>query len=310
MGRPVRRVSLAALGSGEHSVAARASTGAQRSSGVHLVGASTAKCPVSPVSVNALLSAIRRQVTRIAPPERLAESGTTVGLSALVLAMYLPTLRFGLQWDDPEWYLQGYGESLGDLLLQKNTYQFYRPLAIALNNLLVSPGGLVHTTLAHAIQVAVHLANTLLVMPLLCRLGAGTPHARIAALLYAVHPLAYQAVAWSAPQQPIATLLTLLSILLAQSYLKRRQWRWLLLSAGFFTCGLLFQESVAPAVWVFMWLAWQDHARSGARFSTAWRRKAWVLPFAAAVLVYLGAWNAAPRAEGVTGSGFQGQAAA
>ncbi len=241
-------------------------------------------------------------------PERVATIGAPVGLALVVLLMYGPSIRYGLQWDDPAWYLQGAGKSLLELLVPLSTYQFYRPLAIGLNNLLVDGAGIVNAPAAHLLQIVAHLANTLAIIPLLRGLRLSATHARLAALLFALHPYAYQAVAWAAPQQPIATLLTIISILLAQRYLATRQGRYLGLSLGVYAAGLLFQESVVASVWVFAWLALDDWLASGRRRSVAaLRRLAWAPPYALLAGLFVLAWRTVPQMESVTGSGFQSE---
>jgi len=86
-------------------------------------------------------------------------------LALIVLALYLPALRFGLIWDDPHWYRQGAGRALWEFFLPLPTYQFYRPLSILLNQQFVTAAGIVNAPLAHAVQIGAHLAAALLGLP-------------------------------------------------------------------------------------------------------------------------------------------------
>lgn len=214
-------------------------------------------------------------------------------LAALVLALYGPSLNFGLIWDDPRWYQQGAGQSVGQLFTSLPSYQFYRPLAIWLNRQLVSPTGVVNAVLAHAIQIIAHLVAVIASGPALRALGVKENQARLAALLFALSPFAYQAVAWQAPQQPQAVMWVLLSILAAGQFLQQQQARWLIVSLITYGAALLFQESAAPFVFVFFWMAWGKN------------RVSWPLLHVALAIAYVIIWLNVPRAGGVTGAGFQ-----
>ncbi len=219
-------------------------------------------------------------------------------LIAIVLALYTASINFGLIWDDPKWYQQGAGQSLGQLFTSLDTYQFYRPLAIGLNRLLVSPTGVVNAPLAHLIQVAAHLIATLAVVPLLRAFKIDDRAARISAILFAIYPLSYQAVAWQAPQQPIATLAVFVSILAADRFLHLNRVRYLIASVVTYAFALLFQESALPFVWVFGWLAASHWTR------TKGSRSFWPLIHLALAVLYFSIWLNVPRQAGVTGRGL------
>ncbi|NLG49248.1 MAG: hypothetical protein GX552_03945 [Chloroflexi bacterium] len=221
-------------------------------------------------------------------------------LAGLVLLWYAPSVQFGLIWDDPLWYQQGAGRSFWELLTSLSTYQFYRPLAIWLNQQLVSPDGVVNVALAHLIQIGAHTAVLLITVPLLQMMGFREWQARLTALLLAVHPFAYQAVAWQAPQQPLATMFVLLSALTAAHFAQSGR-RWLLaLSLATYVAGLFFQESVLPFAFVFPWLAWTRRQAGAQR-----RLALWPLLHLALALAFALVWLQVPRADGITGVRFQ-----
>jgi|GEM_PF-668378 len=221
-------------------------------------------------------------------------------LAGIVLLWYAPSVQFGLIWDDPLWYQQGAGRSFWQILTSLSTYQFYRPLAIWLNQQLVSPSGVVNAALAHVIQINAHLVVLLITVPLLQALGFSAWHARLTALLLAIHPFAYQAVAWQAPQQPLAMMFVLLSIL-AATYFAQSERRWLLvLSLATYLAGLFFQESVLPFVFVFPWLAWTRRETNAKQ-----KLALWPLLHMALALGFALVWLQVPRAEGITGIRFQ-----
>ena len=117
-------------------------------------------------------------------------------LAAVVLILYAPSVHFGLIWDDPTWYQQGAGQSPWHIFTALSSYQLYRPLAILLNRQLVFPNGVVNVPLAHVIQIGAHLVAVLACVPVLRAFEFELWHARLTALLFAVSPLTFQAVAW------------------------------------------------------------------------------------------------------------------
>jgi len=242
---------------------------------------------------------------RVARPY-IATLGAPVFLSAVVLILYLPSLGYGLHWDDPLWYAQGQNKSFYELLRALPTYQYYRPLAVYVNRLLCTPYGTVRAQAAHAIQVAAHLGAILLLVPVLRGLGIGRLHANLAALLFAVHPFCHQAVAWQAPQQPVATMWVLLSVLVAQRYVAYRRASLLGLSTLAYAAGLLYQESAVPALWLFAYVAWQDARERGLTWRRGLTKHAWLMAHATLAAAYLAMWLTAPRSEGITGWAFEG----
>ncbi len=222
-------------------------------------------------------------------------------LAGIVLIWYAPSVHFGLIWDDPRWYQQGAGRSFWQILTSLSTYQFYRPLAIWLNQQLVSPTGVVNVTLAHLIQINAHLIVVLATFPLLRAFGFSLWHARLTALLLAIHPFGYQAVAWQAPQQPLAMMFVILSLLAAASFAQNRQPLLLALSLCAYLVGLFFQESVLPFVFLFPWLAWSK----GKSSPLARKLALWPLLYIALAMGFVFLWLHVPRAQGITGTGFE-----
>jgi hypothetical protein len=222
-------------------------------------------------------------------------------LVVAVLALYAPTARFGLIWDDPKWYEQGAGRAFWQFFLPLPTYQFYRPLSLWLNQQFVSPAGVVNAPLAHALQIGAHLLAALLAAPALRALGLGEWHARLAALLFAVYPFSYQAVAWQqALQAPLAMLWVLCAVLAAHAFRRRGRAAWLGLSLAAYAAALLFQESALPFVCLFLWMAAPDLLKA----PRDWRN-GWPGLHLLAAAVYVWVWLSVPRQGGVTGAGFQ-----
>lgn len=223
-----------------------------------------------------------------------------LGLAALVLLLYAPSIDFGLIWDDPSWYAQGEGRTLWQLFSSLDTYQFYRPVAIWLNRQLVAPSGLVAVQTAHLIQVLAHLLTALAVAPLLRAFKFERRHAQLAALIFALYPLSYQAVAWQAPHQPSATLAVCVALLCAVRYTQRRRTFHLMASLAAYAFALLFQESALPFVAIFFWLAFFNTPIRAA----LQRHNFWPLLHLALALIFFAIWLNVPRESGVTGRGL------
>ncbi|RIL11548.1 hypothetical protein DCC79_04515 [bacterium] len=227
-----------------------------------------------------------------------SDRGFACALAALVLAIYLPTWRYGLIWDDPRWYQQGAGQSLRDLLGGLETYQFYRPLAIWLNRQLVSPAGVVNVRLAHVIQIGAHAAAALGVWRVFAQAGFTPRHARWAAVLFAACPLSYQPVAWPASQQPLTVMWVVAALVAAGRWQRSGRRAWGAASLACYAAALLFQEVAVALVGLFWLAAWTGPA-------TGWRRRWWPIGHTVLAAAYMVAWLGAPRSQGVTGEGWE-----
>ena len=222
-------------------------------------------------------------------------------LIGLVLLLYAPSIQYGLIWDDPKWYAQGQGQNLWQLFTSLDTYQFYRPIAIWLNRQMVAPTGIIAAQTAHMIQISAQALAVLAVVPLLSVFKFERRHAQLAAVIFALYPLSFQAVAWQAPQQPIAMLAVFMAILLAARFRQRRQARYLIPSLFAYAFALLFQESALPFVVMFFWLAWFNEP---VKRLTLQRRDLWPLLHLALAAMFFVIWLNVPRDSGVTGHGF------
>jgi hypothetical protein len=236
-----------------------------------------------------------------------------LALAAAVLILYAPSLGYPIHWDDPTWYAQGRGLSFLEMLRPVPTYQFYRPLTMYVAQALTTPEGVIRVVPAHALQIATHLATALCVLTLLRRVGLGTWPARLGALVFALHPFLFQAVAWQGAHQPLSTLAAMLSILAAAAYAaapagaRGRGW-YLAGSLAAYAAGLLLQESGLPLVWVFGWIALttpQDPSLGPVWRADAWRGRTWPLGHLALAGTYAVIWLSIPRSQEITGQGFQ-----
>jgi hypothetical protein len=220
-------------------------------------------------------------------------------LTLLVILLYAPALNYGLIWDDPRYYSElRTRHSLFEIFTtpQPPTNQFYRPLAVLYGQAIIRPDGVVNAPLAHVLQIAAHLIGSLALAPVLQALRFRSTQARLAAVCFAMLPLAYFGVAWQQNQQPLIFMWLMLSVLTAHLYQSRGGRWWLGLSLLCWATALLFQEGAAPFVFVFFWLHWTHTPRK-------W--SAWPLLHIGVVMVYALVWLSMPLQRGVTGQGFQ-----
>ncbi|MBC7234200.1 MAG: hypothetical protein H5T69_00035 [Chloroflexi bacterium] len=221
-------------------------------------------------------------------------------LVAVVWLWYASSLRFGLIWDDPSWYQRGADQPLWRLFLPLEAFPFYRPLALLLGRALRDANGAIYAEAAHCIQVLTHTLAVLLAVPVLKRFGLGERPAFIGALLFAVHPFAYQAVAWEVPQQPAITALAMLSVLAAARFAARRRRVWLMASVAAYGAALLFQEGALGFILPILWVGVTEGEKA-----RSLRTAAFPLFHALFAGVYLVLRSLTPRLEEITGTGLR-----
>lgn len=226
------------------------------------------------------------------------------GLLLLTAWLYAPALRFGFMWDDPLWYGRVIGKSLRELATPMSNYPFYRPATMLYNRLFLKADNTFDPLTMHAVQIGWHLLDIALVYALSRRLGLGKREAAAAGALMALYPLAHQAIAWVAPQQPMVTALQTGTWL---AYIKARrqgQTRFALagLSLLLFSIAVLVQENSAAMAFVPLFLEWTKGQQEPtySRRRIPWLALAY-LPVAAAFGLI---WLALPRESGVTTLGY------
>lgn len=146
------------------------------------------------------------------------------------LVVYFPAARNGFVWDDPLVFQQlDRFHSIGDLLVPPAAVPkfYYRPLiflTFLIDRLLGGPGA----WLFHVTVIGWHALATALVFAFGLRL-LGTTHrieASLAALMFAVHPLHVESVAWIAGRSDVvATVFVLLAVYLS-SQVQRSSTAW------------------------------------------------------------------------------------
>lgn len=107
----------------------------------------------------------------------------------------------------------------------------------------------------HVVNLFFHLICTLLIWRILIRLKI--PGAWLAALVFAVHPVNVEAVAWiTQHKSTIPLIFYLSSILFYLNYEERKQWQWYVLSLVCFPLALLAKTSVVMLPFVLLGCVW------------------------------------------------------
>ena len=196
-------------------------------------------------------------------------------LVLMVATIYLPALRAGTIWDDPEYVTQNTtlrsAEGLKRIWLEPGATPQYYPLVFTtfwLEYRLweLRPFGF------HLTNVLLHLANALLLWLLLRRLAV--PGAWLAAAIFAVHPVHVESVAWITERKNVLSgFFYLSSLFMYLRYLglgeeggPSRRGLVYALSLGLFLCALLSKTvtcTLPVAILLLLWwkkerLSWRD----------------------------------------------------
>lgn len=243
------------------------------------------------------------------PPEKAENAATENRIrylplicSALSLLVYLGTLRFRFVYDDIGQLLDNPSIRSWHFLSQYFTSHmwagvfvtsnYYRPLVLVwfrLNDALfgLSPAGW------HFTSAATHALATLLVFRLVYRLFRNRAGATLAALIFGLHPLHVQSVAWvSGITDPLLTIFLIGSFLQYLSFRDSREPIHLALSLVLYALATLTKEPavILPAIVAIheLFIPLKDGVRRTRRQQL--RSAALVvLPFVAVTIIYLAA---------------------
>lgn len=217
------------------------------------------------------LSATDATTPRPARRAQLAWLGASV-IVGLVCLVYWPALRGGFVWDDPL-LIQRNPLVTGELNLRTIWLRTDFPLANVAFWLQWLAWG-THPAGYHAVNVALHALNALLIWGLLARMKVRG--AWLAAALFAVHPVGVASAAWVSEQKNTLSLLFFLASAwcywrfeeIAEAGQPRRC-QWYVLALAAFLAALLAKTSVVMLPPVLLLLAWwrrgRLHWRDGAR---------------------------------------------
>jgi tetratricopeptide (TPR) repeat protein len=107
----------------------------------------------------------------------------------------------------------------------------------------------------HATSLVLHLCNTVLLLALLWRMTGAFGPSAVVAVLFVIHPLHVESVAWVSERKDVlSTLFWLLTIRAYVSYVKRPAWPPYAAVVGCFTLGLLSKPMVATLPLVLLLL--------------------------------------------------------
>lgn len=179
------------------------------------------------------------------------------GVLLAVAWFYVPALDFGFIWDDPVWYGHALGKSWWQALQPTTDFQFYRPLSMVYVHLFRRADDTFAAPLLHWAQIGWHLLNVALTYAIGRRLGLERGAALVVAVLVGLYPFSYQAVAWAAPNQPMAAALQsaawlayMLGIRDRRLEIGDRRWQFYGLSLFLFVLALTVQESTVALAFI------------------------------------------------------------
>ncbi len=206
----------------------------------------------------------------------IARGGVAQTLAcALAFLAYIPTLGFQFVYDDKpqiienpaihSWrYLPNYFTSHAWAELYPHVSgNYYRPLFLLwfrLNHAMfgLDPKGW------HLTTILCHVAATYLVFGLVRRLAANSWIAFSAAILFALHPVHIESVAWvSGVTDPLMAIFLIGSFLAYLRFREGRRWEWMAWALLLFALGLLEKETaviLGPLVFVYAWLYAEQRA--------------------------------------------------
>jgi tetratricopeptide (TPR) repeat protein len=203
-----------------------------------------------------------------------------VGAIALIVATmvaYLPAIRGGFIWDDPDYVVNNDNlrsvEGLARIwFVPKSSPQYY-PLVhttfwIEYHLWGLNPAGF------HVVNVLLHIAASLLLWRLLTLLHI--PGAWLAAAVWALHPMNVESVAWITERKNVLSGVFYFAAAIAYfRFVETDQRRWKLywIALGLFICALLSKTVTATLPAAILVVIWWKRGR------IAWRDVAPLIPF-------------------------------
>lgn len=214
-------------------------------------------------------------------PEALSQLGLLALLSLVacvaVSAAFWPVLSAGaLCFDDSEYVLNNRlvqnpgAESIGTVfseVLEPSTGGYYKPVSMVLLMLGWELGGRPgDLTAFHALSLVLHVLNTALLIALLYCLFGRPWVAALVGLLFGLHPLGVESVAWVSEQKTVAAAFFSLAALVLYVLYARGRGVWLYFATlGALVLGLLAKPTSTPVplllllldIWPLRRLSWR-----------------------------------------------------
>ena len=200
--------------------------------------------------------------TRPVLPPVIFWIGGCVLIYLLTFLVYWPSMNGGFFWDDMKYVVDNEmlkrADGLWPIWFDPKAYemQFY-PITYSTLWFDYKISGTDSTVSYHLVNVAIHALNAILVWTLLQRLKV--PGALFAGLLFAVHPINVESVAWITERKNVLScMFYLLAILAWMNYSRRNGIHRYLLALFFFSCGMLSKTLVATLPFVLLlWIWWK-----------------------------------------------------
>lgn len=200
-----------------------------------------------------------------AEPRTRGDAWSTAGVALLAGLLYGPTLRYGLVWDDPislfRWLpaLSGWTSVFfppGGI--PQFPPDYYRPLQLLSYKLDLALGG-GRIWVFHLSSVLWHAIASALVTRTARELFRTMPHAQLASIvagiLFAIHPIHTESVAWMAARvDPMVTTFLLAALLLLRPARRTQRTNWFLAGLLVFAALLTKEVAMAAIVLVPTWL--------------------------------------------------------
>lgn len=180
-------------------------------------------------------------------------------------AAYFPTFQNGWTlYDDPDYVTNNphvlSGVTISNLQWAFTTYHAsnWHPLTWISHMLDVQFFGPKDPHGPHAVNLVLHIVSGWLLYLLLGRTSRDWPLSFVAAILFLIHPVQVENVAWISQRKSLLAMVFLLGTILASSeFTLRRSIKWYIVACGLFVCCLLSKPvGVVVPVLLFLWDYW------------------------------------------------------
>ena len=199
-------------------------------------------------------------------------------VAAAICAAYWPVLSAqAISFDDaqfvtenplvqnPSW--QSAGQFLSEVRKPSTVKGYYLPLSMISLMLDYAAGGRPDDLRAfHRTSLALHVLNSVLVIVLIYSLFQQVWPAALLGLLFGLHPLTVEPVAWVGERKTLlAAFFALWCLILYVRYTRNARWRWAVASLVMYLLALLSKPTAAPLPLLLLLLDWWPLRRIGKR---------------------------------------------